>query len=31
MREGTIVHELDAPTTTQEEIIGFAAGKRAAA
>jgi len=31
MREGAIVHELDASATTQEEIIGFAAGKRAAA
>jgi len=31
MREGAIVQELDASATTQEEIIGFAAGKRAAA
>jgi ribose transport system ATP-binding protein len=31
MREGTIVKALDAPATTQEEIIGFAAGKKAAA
>jgi len=31
MREGAIVQELDASTTTQEEIIGFAAGRKAAA
>jgi ABC-type sugar transport system ATPase subunit len=31
MREGTIVHELDASITSQEEIIGFAAGRRVAA
>jgi hypothetical protein len=31
MREGTIVQELDASITSQEEIIGFAAGRRAAA
>jgi ABC-type sugar transport system ATPase subunit len=31
MREGAIVHELDSSATPQEEIIGFAAGKRAAA
>ena len=31
MREGAIVQELEAPATTQEEIIGFAAGERATA